>query len=142
MKVSTAKRNDQMRRAIINAAMGAVLLAAPAAVFAAGGHGGMGGGFGGSMGGSFHSSINTGTHGLTPTTPTPNTARGPSQTGQPKQSCQAGANYPANTPGNSFNAPGSAFNPNGTAGAVYAGNGSNNNMNTASVSQYDVACTH
>lgn len=48
----------------------------------------------------------------------------PSQTGQPKQSCQAGANYPLNTPGRSFNAPGSAFNPNGTAGSVYAGNGS------------------
>jgi len=119
--------------------LGSLLLAAP--VFAAGGHGGMGGGMG-AMGGGFHSNISTGTHGLTPTTPTANTVRGPSQTGQPKQSCQAGANYPANTPGNSYNAPGSAFNPNGTSGGVYAGNGSNNNMNTASVSQYDVACTH
>ena len=131
-----------MRRAILNTAMSALLLAAPAAVLAAGGHGGMGGGMAGGMGAGVHSSMSTGTHGLTPTTPTSNTVRGPSQTGQPKQSCQAGANYPANTPGNSFNAPGSAFNPNGTAGAVYAGNGSNNNMNTASVSQYDVACSH
>src|SRR5258708_20110868 len=98
MKVSTAKRNDQMRRAIINAAMGAVLLAAPAAVFAAGGHGGMGGGFGGSMGGSFHSSINTGTHGLTPTTPTPNTARRPSQTRPPQHTCHAPPNPPPTTP--------------------------------------------
>jgi hypothetical protein len=127
-----------MRRAIINAAMSAVLLAAPAAVLAAGGHmGGMAGG----MGGSFSPSASTRPHGLTPTTITPNTVRGPSQTGQPKQSCQAGANYPLNTPGGSFNAPGSAFNPTGTAGNVYAGNASNNNMNTASVSQYDVACT-
>ena len=95
------------------------------------------------MGGGLHSSTSapTRTTGLTPTTTTPNTVRGPSQTGQPKQSCQAGANYPQNTPGKSFNAPGSAFNPNGTAGAVYAGNGSNNNRNTASVAQYDVACT-
>jgi hypothetical protein len=128
-----------MRRAIINAAMSAVLLAAPAAVLAASGHGGTGGG----MSGGVHSSMSapTRTTGLTPTTTTPNTVRGPSQTGQPKQSCQAGANYPLNTPGNSFNAPGSAFNPNGTAGSVYAGNGANNNKNTASVAQYDVACT-
>jgi hypothetical protein len=122
--------------------MGTLFFAAPA--FAAGGHGGMGGGMGGmgAMGGSFHSNMSSGTHGLTPTTPTSNTVRGPSQTGQPKQSCQAGSNYPANTPGNSYNAPGSAFNPNGASGAVYAGSGSNNNLNTASVSQYDVACTH
>lgn len=126
-----------MRRAIINAAMSAVLLAAPAAVLAAGGHGGMGGGMAGA-----HSSMSSGTHGLTPTTPTPNTVRGPTQTGQPKQSCQSGANYPANTPGNSFNAPGSAFNPNGTADSKYAGTQPQNSRNTASISQYDVACSH
>jgi hypothetical protein len=66
-------------------------------------------------------------------------------TGQPKQTCQNTNGYPATTPGHSFTAPGSAFNPNGTAGSVYAGtggSGSNNNLNTASVSQYDVACTH
>ncbi len=123
-----------MRRAILNTAMGAVLLAAPATVLAAGGHGGMGGG----MGGGFNSSMSsTRPHGLTPTTTTPSTVRGPSQTGQPKQSCQA--TNPPNFPGGSGSAPGSAFN--GTAGSHYAGNGTNNNMNTASVSQYDVACT-
>ncbi len=121
-----------MRRAILNAAMGAVLLAAPAAVLAAGGHGGMGG-----------SSMGVATHtGLSPTTTTPNTVRGPSKTGQPMQSCQSGANYPANTPGNSFNAAGSAFNPNGVADAKYAGTQPQNSGNTASVSQYDVACSH
>lgn len=130
-----------MRRAIINAAMGAVLLAAPAAVLAAGGHGGMGGGMGGGMAG-VHSSMSSGTHGLTPTTPTSNTVRGPSQTGQPKQSCQAGANYPANTPGSSFNAPGSAFNPSGVADSKYAGTQPQNSGNTASVAQYDAACGH
>lgn len=102
------------------------------------------GGMSGGMASSFHSpSQTTGVRtGQTPTTPTSNTVRGPSMTGQPKQSCQAGANYPANTPGNSYNAPGSAFNPNGNAGTHYAGSGTNNNMNTASVSQYDVACSH
>jgi hypothetical protein len=63
-------------------------------------------------------------------------------TGQPNQSCQAGANYPANTPGNSYNAPGSAFNPNGVADSKYAGTQPQNSKNPNSVSQYDVACTH
>jgi hypothetical protein len=105
----------------------------------------MGGGMAGSMAGSFHSpSQSTGVRtGQTPTVPTANTVRGPSMTGQPKNTCQNGPNYPANTPGNSFNAPGSAFNSvSGTAGSRYAGtgNGSSNNLNTASVSQYDAAC--
>lgn len=63
---------------------------------------------------------------------------GPSQTGQPNQTC--GSATAPNTPGNSASAPGSAFNPNGTAGAVYAGQQPQNSRNTASVSQYDVAC--
>ena len=35
----------------------------------------------------------------------------------------------------------SEFNPNGTAGGVYAGQQPQNSGNTASVSQYDVACS-
>jgi hypothetical protein len=45
-------------------------------------------------------------------------------------------------PGNSTTAPGSAFNedPGGTAGSVYAGEQPQNSRNSASSSQYDVAC--
>jgi len=61
---------------------------------------------------------------------------GPSQTGQPNQSCET----TPNTPGHSATAPGSAFNPSGKSGTVYAGEQPQNSRNTASVSQYDVAC--
>ncbi|MDE2435931.1 MAG: hypothetical protein KGM49_06705 [Sphingomonadales bacterium] len=59
-------------------------------------------------------------------------------TGQPSQSC--GSVAAPTTPGNAAAAPGSAFNPNGQAGTVYAGQQPQNSRNTASVSQYDVAC--
>jgi hypothetical protein len=60
-------------------------------------------------------------------------------TGQPDQSCEDLANQP----GNSIDASGSAFNPDGHAGTMYAGEQDGiNNKNTASVSQYDVACLH
>jgi hypothetical protein len=69
---------------------------------------------------------------------------GPTTTGQPNQDCQdlvasgEGA-YPGNTP----TAPGSAFNEtNGNAGGMYAGSQPQNSRNTASVSQYDVACSN
>jgi hypothetical protein len=65
---------------------------------------------------------------------------GPSHTGQPNQSC--GSASAPNTPGNAASAPGSAFNPAGHAGTVYAGQQPQNSRNTASVSQYDVACSH
>jgi hypothetical protein len=68
-------------------------------------------------------------------TTTPAT-RGPAKTGQPNQSCED----TPNTPGNSAMAPGSAFNPDGTAGTKYAGQQPQNSRNSASVSQYDVAC--
>jgi hypothetical protein len=61
------------------------------------------------------------------------------QTGQPNQSCGSAA-APL-TPGNAAAAPGSAFNPNGKAGTVYAGQQPQNSRNSASVSQYDVACS-
>ena len=60
--------------------------------------------------------------------------------GQPNQSCGSAA--APNTPGRAAAAPGSAFNPDGKAGTVYAGEQPQNSRNTASVSQYDVACFH
>ena len=57
-------------------------------------------------------------------------------TGQPNQSCET----TPNTPGRAASAPGSAFNPDGHAGTVYAGEQPQNSRNSASVSQYDVAC--
>jgi hypothetical protein len=65
--------------------------------------------------------------------------------GQPSQSCQDinGGNTGPFYPGNTSNAPGSAFNEtNGIAGSVYAGNVPQSQRNTASVSQYDVACSN
>jgi hypothetical protein len=62
-------------------------------------------------------------------------------TGQPDQSCEDLGNQPGNA-GSSDNT-GSAFSENGMAGTVYAGNQTGiNDKNTASVSQYDVACLH
>ena len=57
-------------------------------------------------------------------------------TGQPMQSCET----TGTPPGGSANAPGSAFADSGTAGSKYAGEQPQNSRNTASVSQYDVAC--
>ena len=59
-------------------------------------------------------------------------------TGQPNQSCET----TGTPPGNSASAQGSAFNPSGTAGSKYAGQQPQNSRNTASVSQYDVACAN
>lgn len=61
---------------------------------------------------------------------------GPTQTGQPGASCEDDPN----PPGGSASAPGSAFNPDGKSGTVYAGEQPQNSVNSASVSQYDVAC--
>ena len=60
-------------------------------------------------------------------------------TGQPMQSCET----TGSPPGNAGTAPGSAFNQDGgTAGGKYAGEQPQNSRNTASTSQYDVACTN
>jgi hypothetical protein len=59
---------------------------------------------------------------------------GPDQTGQPGVECEEAR------PGHSSTAPGSAFNEEGKAGTKYAGEQPQNSRNTASVSQYDVAC--
>jgi len=62
---------------------------------------------------------------------------GPDSTGQPGVECdEVGA-----PPGHSEDAPGSAFNEDGKAGTRYAGEQPQNSRNSASVSQYDVACT-
>jgi len=59
-------------------------------------------------------------------------------TGQPSQSCET----TGSPPGHSGTAPGSAFNEDGgTAGSKYAGEQPQNSRNSASVSQYDVACS-
>ncbi len=63
--------------------------------------------------------------------------------GQPDQSCQDvnGGNTGPYYPGHTSTAPGSAFNEtDGIAGGMYAGSQPQNSNNTASVSQYDVAC--
>ena len=78
-------------------------------------------------------------HAQTSTSPTTSPTNSPAHaTGQPNQSCQT----TGTPPGNSASAPGSAFNPSGTAGSKYAGIQPQNSGNTASVSQYDVACAN
>ena len=64
--------------------------------------------------------------------------RGPSKTGQPGVEC--GDPGATRTPGRASSARGSAFNEEGVAGTKYAGEQPQNSRNTASVSQYDVAC--
>ena len=58
-------------------------------------------------------------------------------TGQPMQSCET----TGSPPGGSGTAPGSAFSG-GTADTKYAGTQPQNSRNSASVSQYDVACAN
>ena len=65
---------------------------------------------------------------------------GPTSTGQPGKEC--GDEDAPNRPGNAQNAPGSAFNPDGNAGTHHAGEQPQDSRNSASVSQYDVACFH
>jgi hypothetical protein len=74
---------------------------------------------------------------------TQNTTQSGQALGQPNQSCQTvnGGNTGPFYPGNTETAPGSAFNEtNGIAGGMYAGSQPQNSNNSASVSQYDVAC--
>jgi hypothetical protein len=66
-------------------------------------------------------------------------------TGQPGADCVALVDSGNGSfPGHSTTAPGSAFNedPGGVAGSKYAGEQPQNSRNSASVSQYDVACLH
>lgn len=71
----------------------------------------------------------------------------PVAAGQPGQDCVDLVNDPSGSfsfPGHSTTSPGSAFNedPGGTAGAHYAGEQTQNTINKATSSQYDVACLH
>ena len=66
---------------------------------------------------------------------------GPTSTGQPDQDCEELiANGEGSDPGHSADNGSSAFG--GSAGDVYAGSQPQNSRNTASVSQYDVACAN
>lgn len=68
-------------------------------------------------------------------------AASPGPGGQPSQTCLSST--APSEPGGGGSAPGSAFNENGgTAGAVYAGNGtpSLNGNTSKAISQYDAAC--
>lgn len=67
-------------------------------------------------------------------------SNGPATTGQPGVEC--GSTEAPNRPGNAQDASGSAFNPDGNSGTQYAGEQPQNSRNSASVSQYDVACLH
>lgn len=111
-----------MRHITAFTTMGALALFTATAAFAAGAPG--------------HGSPHTTT--VITTTAGKPTSTGPSFTGQPNQSC--GSVTAPSTPGMSAAAPGSAFNPDGTSGGVYAGQQPQNSFNSASVSQYDVAC--
>ena len=142
-------KDDQMKRVFTYAAAGFMALSIPVVALGAGGHGGMGGGaaMSGGMGGARPAPAMSGapaSHSAASSTASTGASSNTAAhtTGQPSQSCQAAANYPADTPGNSYNAPGSAFNPNGVADSKYAGTQPQNSKNPHSVSQYDVACTH
>lgn len=66
---------------------------------------------------------------------------GPTTTGQPSQDCEdLIATGAGSDPGKSADNGHSAFG--GSAGDVYAGSQPQNSRNTASVSQYDVACAN
>ena len=71
---------------------------------------------------------------------------GPATTGQPNQSCEdLVASGDGATPGQSANSPGGGSPFSGedsTGGSHYAGSQPQNSRNTASVSQYDVACAN
>jgi hypothetical protein len=64
--------------------------------------------------------------------------------GQPSQDClDLIMNGEGAFPGNSSSSPGAPFNEvNGKSGAMYAGSQPQNSRNTASVSQYDIACAN
>jgi hypothetical protein len=134
-------------------AAGALALAPAMATASApgGGGGGPGAGGGAGAGAAMHgpSAAAPAPTATTTTTATPNSPTGNGggynhtnapqhMTGQPSASCET----TGSPPGGSASAPGSAFNPNGTAGTKYAGEQPQNQRNTASVSQYDVACAN
>lgn len=128
-----------MRRRLITVMVAGAFAVAPAITFAAPPGGAPPGG-----GAAMHGPTST----TTPTTTQSPTGNGGGYnhlnspqhaTGQPMQSCETSGS----PPGNSGTARGSAFNQDGgTAGSKYAGEQPQNSRNTASVSQYDVACAN
>jgi len=127
-----------MRSVVITCTVVSVLSAMLSAHSVAAGHGGAGGAM--PMGSGAASTHTTPTPAATTATTTTTTRSPAHMTGQPNQSC--GSATAPNTPGNAASATGSAFNPSGQAGSVYAGQQPQNSSNSASVSQYDVACSH
>jgi hypothetical protein len=70
---------------------------------------------------------------------------GPTSTGQPGADCEEIVADGGSTPGHSGSAPGGGSPFTGedsTSGSHYAGSQPQNSRNTASVSQYDVACAN
>ena len=123
-----------MKKTMFLLVAGAMALS-PTSISAEPGHGG----------GAGHGAVMSQGHMGQPTTQTSqgptngvgwNHLKGPSSTGQPGVECEDVR------PGRSASAPGSAFNEEGKAGTRYAGEQPQNSRNTASVSQYDVACIH
>lgn len=83
--------------------------------------------------------------GTTQATTTSQTSLPSPTTGQPGQDCvELVTSGMGSFPGQASSSPGSAFNedPGGVAGSKYAGEQPQNSKNSASVSQYDVACLH
>jgi hypothetical protein len=119
-----------MKHARACLAVASVLIIAPAGAAFAGS---------GPVGGLFDSLVAqvSSLFGVTTST-TVTTDLGPTLTGQPGASCEDNPNQP----GNSITATGSAFNPTGVSGGVYAGEQTNNTINIATSSQYDVACLY
>lgn len=72
--------------------------------------------------------------------PAPGSISPAHDTGQPGVEC--GEDEALGSPGQASEAPGSAFNEVGIGHEHYAGEQDQNSKNTASVSQYDVACLH
>lgn len=132
-----------MRYVTNTLALTAALAISASAAFA-GPHAGGGGGMGGAGLSGPHAvqPMASGSGPQREATGTNTSNNGISRHGQPSQTCQNAANYPADTPGNTFNSPGSAFDPNGKADSKYAGTQPQNSKNPKSVAQYDVACSN
>ena len=135
-----------MKLAISTVALAAVLAAplAFAGPHAGGGGGGMGGGMSsGPMGMAAHGPAPTSPSFTAPTNPNTRSGNATGHKGAPNgASCQSIGVYPghaSSSPGSPFNEP-TATSAGGTAGQHYAGNVPQSQKNTASVSQYDIAC--
>ena len=112
------------RSALMSGVLGAVLMLPLASAFAAP-HAGAG-------------------MGATPTNPNTRSGNAFGHPGAPAVSCQSigvSPGHAANSPGAPFNEP-TDTSAGGNAGLHYAGNVPQSSKNTASVSQYDVACAN